>query len=61
VDAEISPEPTEAERRAIVAALAAEDEAPAAYSSPWRLAALDDLGGNAAPEDPGRDAGVIEP
>jgi hypothetical protein len=61
VELKIRPEPSEAERRAILAALDREDELPAAYQSRWRAAALDDLRGDAAPEDPGRDTGVIEP
>ena len=40
VELEISPEPDEAERDAIAAALAQPDAAPAPYLSPWRRAAI---------------------
>jgi hypothetical protein len=40
VELEISPEPEDAERQAIAAALARPAEAPSAYSSAWRQAAI---------------------
>jgi hypothetical protein len=58
---EIVPEPSEDERRAIVAALDAARALPAAYSSRWRAAALDDLRDGALAEESGGDAGVVEP
>ena len=57
---EIRPEPDEDERRAILAALEADDSA-SAYASRWRASALDDLRDGALAEDGGGDAGVIEP
>jgi hypothetical protein len=57
VDVEILPEPTDDERRAILAALRAADER-SPYTSAWRLAALRD---GALAEEPGGDAGVVEP
>ena len=45
MDAEIVPEPSGDERKALLAALAEVDdllEPPAAYRSPWRLAGLPD-------------------
>lgn len=62
MDAEISPEPSEEERRAILAALARGDGRPAPYRSLWRAAALEEpLGGDATAEDPGRDPRIVEP
>ena len=55
LDVEITPEPTEEERQAIVRALE-DEERGVAPPTPWRLAGL----GGGAPE-PGRDAGVVEP
>jgi hypothetical protein len=60
MDAEISPEPTEPERRAIVAALAPEKRS-GPYASPWRAAALEDLGRDAAAEELRSDTRVVEP
>jgi hypothetical protein len=63
MDAEISPDPTESERRAIAAALSG-PKAPASYASAWRAAALDDLrtlGGDASAEELWGDARVVEP
>ena len=61
MDVEIRPEPSETERRAILAALDGGDPIPDAYTSRWRESALDDLrGGYASAEDPGRDPGVVE-
>jgi hypothetical protein len=55
---EITPEPSEAERRAILAALeAAKAEAP----SRWRASALGDLRDGALAEQGGGDPGVVEP
>lgn len=45
MEPEIVPEPSEAERQAVLAALAELDgalDAPPAYRSPWRLAGLAD-------------------
>ena len=62
MDVEILPEPTEDERRAILEAIAATQTAgPDAYRSRWRDSGLDDLRGDAATEDPGRDPRVVEP
>jgi hypothetical protein len=58
VELEIVPEPSEQERRAILTALAAEDgRTPGA----WWESGLDDLRDGALPEQPGGDAGVVEP
>jgi hypothetical protein len=40
MELEISPEPDDAERRAIVAALCESAEVPSIYTSPWRLTAI---------------------
>ena len=66
MDVEISPEATESERRAIVAALGSEPGPPGPYASRWRAAALDDLrdgelGSNAAAQELRGDAGIVEP
>jgi hypothetical protein len=66
VDAQISPEPTESERRAIAAALASEPGSAGPYASRWRAAALDDLRGgdlssDAAAQELRGDAGIVEP
>ena len=58
---EITPEPSEHERRAILAALAAAEAVPAAYTSRWRASALDDLRDGAFAEQGRSDPGVIEP
>jgi hypothetical protein len=58
---EITPEPSEDERRAILAALAAAEAGPGAYRSRWRAAALADLRDGALTEESGSDAGVVEP
>ena len=58
---EITPEPTDDERRAILAALSAAETVPAAYTSRWRVSALDDLRDGALAQQSGRDAGVVEP
>jgi hypothetical protein len=60
MEAQIRPEPTESERRAIAAALGS-SEAPGPYASRWRAAALDDLRSDTAAEELGRDARVVEP
>ena len=60
MDAQISPDPTESERRAIVAALGSEPR-PSAYASAWRAAALDDLGGDPAAQELWGDARIVEP
>jgi hypothetical protein len=58
---EITPEPNEDERRAILAALAAAETVPAAYTSRWRASALDDLRDGALAQERGSDPGVVEP
>jgi hypothetical protein len=58
VELEIVPEPSEEERRAILAALAAGD---AGAPSAWWQAGLDDLRDGALAEQAGGDAGVVEP
>ena len=61
MDLRIEPEPTEAERLAILAALRdGAGAAPPAYSSRWLLAGLEELRGDALAEEPGGDAGVVE-
>ena len=50
----IRPEPTEDERRAILAALArAEPRRPAVYESRWRRAALEEGASRDAADEPG--------
>ena len=56
---EISPEPSDEEREAILEALA-EDEAETAAPSPWRAAGLGS-GGRASAPEPWRDARIVEP
>jgi hypothetical protein len=56
---EISPEPSDEERKAILEALA-EEEAATAPPSPWRAEALGSGGRAAAPQS-WRDAGLVEP
>jgi hypothetical protein len=51
----IRPEPTEDERRAILAVLNAEPSRPTVYESRWREAALEEGMAGGAPDDP--DAG----
>jgi hypothetical protein len=58
---EITPEPSDEERRAIVAALADAEAVPAAYTSRWRASALDDLRDGALAEKRRGDPGVVEP
>ena len=48
----IRPEPSEDERRAILAALDAEPSSPAVYESRWREAALEEGVSGGAPGDP---------
>jgi hypothetical protein len=60
VNVVIKPEPTEEERRAIVAAMATLHAGPPAYASRWRAAALAELG-DALTEESWSDAGVVEP
>jgi hypothetical protein len=61
VKVEITPEPSEDERRAILEALRPKQAAPAAYESRWRAAALVELGDDSFAQEGGRDAGVVEP
>jgi len=56
---EISPEPSDEERRAILEALA-EQDAQGAPPTPWRAEGLGSGGRTAAPQS-WRDAGVVEP
>jgi hypothetical protein len=56
---EISPEPSDEERKAILEALAAE-EAETAAPSPWRSEGVGSGGRAATPQSWG-DAGVVEP
>jgi hypothetical protein len=58
---EIVPEPSEDERRAIIAALADAEAVPIAYTSRWRASALDDLRDGALAEQRRSDPGVVEP
>jgi hypothetical protein len=61
MEAEIRPEPSDEERRAILAALARVGALPASYSSRWRDSALDDLRDDALAEQSGRDPRVVQP
>ena len=61
VEAEIRPEPSDEERRALLAALSGVDALPPAYRSRWRASALDDLRDDAFAEQTGGDPGVVEP
>jgi hypothetical protein len=61
VDVEITPEPSDAERQAILGSLQGAATPPGAYASRWRESGLDDLRGDASAEDAGRDPGVVEP
>ena len=63
MDLEISPEPADAERRAITEALGGGLKAASPHASPWREAGLDDLrlGGDAAAEELGGHPRVVEP
>jgi predicted Zn-dependent peptidase len=58
---EITPEPNEDERRAILAELAAAAADPGAYASRWRASALADLRDGALAQESGSDPGVVEP
>jgi hypothetical protein len=58
---EITPEPTEDERRAILAALDVAQTVPGAYTSRWRISALADLRDGAFAKESGSNAGVVEP
>jgi hypothetical protein len=60
VNVAIKPDPTEEERRAILAALATVTAGQAAYASRWRASALE-LSDGALAEEGRSDAGVIEP
>ena len=62
VDVEIWPNPTDEERRAIIAALGADEPLrPCTYASRWHASGLDDLRDDAAAEDARGDARVVEP
>jgi hypothetical protein len=56
-ESRITPEPTEVERRAILAALKAQSLRPAAYASRWRQAALEEGVFDGARDDP--DGGAL--
>ena len=59
MELEIRPEPTEEERRAILAALADEDDrVPSAYHSRWREAALEEGVAEEAPSESGGSAAL---
>jgi hypothetical protein len=63
VPRKITPNPSEAERRAIEAALgvSADDSVPPAYRSPWRLAVLDEPGElTEDPTEPRRDRPQVQ-
>ncbi len=61
MEAEITPKPSDAERRAILAALATAERPPDSYTSVWRAAALEDLGDGTVAQQRGSDPGVVEP
>jgi hypothetical protein len=61
VNLEIKPQPSDAERHAIVEALRSPQAGPAAYQSRWRAVALAELGDGPVAEESGGDAGVVEP
>jgi hypothetical protein len=58
---EIVPEPSEAERRAILEALASGSTGEAGREDLWWESALADLRDGASPQERGSDAGVVEP
>jgi hypothetical protein len=58
---EIEPEPSAAERRAILAALASVQGDPPEPESRWRESALADLCDGAPAQECGGDARVVEP
>ena len=57
---EVTPEPSAAERRAILDALSDTNEWPEAYESRWRASALFDLRDGAIAQESRSDAGVVE-
>jgi hypothetical protein len=61
VNLEIKPEPSDAERRAILRALQEPRTVPVAYESRWRAASLDDLRDGSLAEESGSDARIVEP
>ena len=61
VRVEIVPEPSEAERRAILEALASGPTGQAGGESRWWESALADLRDGASAQERGSDAGVVEP
>jgi hypothetical protein len=61
VNLEITPEPSEDERRAILAALESAQPAVPPYTSRWRASALDDLRDGALAEESRSDPRVVEP
>ena len=60
MDIEITPEPSDEERRAILEALDGANARPEAYAGVWRASALADLRDGALAEESGGDAGVVE-
>ena len=61
MELEVTPPPSEEEQRAIAAALGEAERLPAAYTSRWRAAALDELGDDALPQERGSDARIVQP
>ena len=57
----IEPEPSAAERRAILAALASVQDGSATPESRWWESAFADLRDGASAQERGGDAGVVEP
>jgi hypothetical protein len=60
VSVQITPEPSEEERRAILDVLDDVNSRPGPYESRWRASALADLRDGSLAEESGSDAGVVE-
>ena len=60
MELDVTPRPSDEERRAIAAALAEADATPKVYTSPWRAAALGDLGDDPLAQQGGGDSRVVE-